>query len=132
MKIFKSVFLFIFSGLFLVSSAVLASSEYSVDGIKIVDQDRQQIAYENMVSQLRKLHGDIYALPYDGEYIRTTIIPEVNSQRAVLAPHYPERNSYGDSADMAYQQLRNWFDTYPAECSAYIDYLIAYIANHSN
>lgn len=96
-------------------------------------QDRAQVAFENMVKQLRDLHGKLYLLPYDDEYIRTTIIPEVNSNRLSLAPHYPDRNaSQGLTSEQIYDQLRIWFETYPSECQAYLDFLRTYIDTHSN
>lgn len=95
-------------------------------------QDRQQVAFENMIKELRNLHGQIFNLPYSADFIRNTIIPEVNAQRLTIAPHYPERSAYGDDGELAHNMLREWFETYPQECTSYIEYLKSFIDSHNN
>ena len=84
-----------------------------------------------MVNQLRSLHNSLYNLPYDSHFIQSNIIPEVNAKRKTIAPHYPERESYGENSEEAYKQLRIWFETYPMEYSNYVVFLKELIASHS-
>lgn len=126
------ILVFALFSLWATASQQIGTRNYLVDGLKIIQQDRQQGAYEKMVSQLKSLHAQVYELPYDYSYIQNTIIPEINAKRLAVAPHYPTRSTTGEDADEIYKQLRFWFDNYPSECAAYIDFLNAYIAAHAN
>lgn len=112
------------------SFGVVLNSLHS-NNAKVFSQDRKEIAFNNMVNELRNLHGELFNLPYDQQYIQSKIIPEVNAKRAEIAPHYPLRQNYGSDSNEAYSQLRIWFETYPAEHANYVAYLKEFIALHS-
>lgn len=119
------------SAAFTLSSSEISNYSRSPLVLKKTLQDRGDLAFNNMVNQLRSLHNSLYNLPYTQEYIQSHILPQVNAQRKIVAPHYPERESYGENSEEAYKQLRIWFETYPMEYSNYVAFLKEFIASHS-
>jgi hypothetical protein len=100
-------------------------------GIDHVQQDRTQIAFDNMMSELSRVHQAIFALPYEYEYIKNTLMPEVVTKRLEIAPHWPDRSLFGDDSELGRQLFKEWFLTYPGESSAYIAFVDQFVKQHA-
>jgi hypothetical protein len=97
-----------------------------------VQQDRTQIAFDNMMSELARVHQAVFALPYEYDYIKNTLMAEVVTKRAELAPHWPDRASFGDDTALGQQLFKEWFLTYPGESTAYIAFVDQFVKQHAN
>lgn len=88
--------------------------------------------YEEMKSSLSTLHHAVFDLPYDYEYIKVTLMGEIEQKRKEIAPHFPDRSQTGSDADLIDEAFRSWYALYPDEAMAYIDYLRSFIRNHKS
>jgi len=70
-------------------------------------------------SKIERAHQGFYRLPYQQEYVRDVIMPAIRSERAAVAPHFPQRVS-GTSSD---ELFKSWIEEYPAEYEAYLQFL---------
>lgn len=98
----------------------------------VIQQQRQDGSFDFMMSELARVHKALYALPYDYEYIRETLMPEVVKMRSQVSPHYPNRSDFGEDQEEAMRQFRNWYETYPGEWKAYVSFVDQYVEQHKN
>lgn len=94
------------------------------------DPDRDEREFQFVLSELGRVHKLLFQLPYEYEYIKSVIMPEIEKQRLLVAPHYPSRNETGDDQNLVMKAFRFWFDNYKQECYDYIQYVDNYINEH--
>lgn len=58
------------------------------------------------------------------------MVVEIQQQRALLAPHYPDTTNLQKNTQEYDQAFNNWFNDYPAELTDYYTYLSNYIRNN--
>ena len=76
---------------------------------------------EFRLNRMHALNQGVYRLDFSKEYIRNTIIPQTHTERAILAPHYPQTDHiFGAQLD---ELLTNWILEYPQEYEDYKSYL---------
>jgi len=102
------------------------------DSFDFIDQDRIEVGFNNMMTELTRVHKAVYSLPFEYDYIKNTLMVEVEAKKLEIAPHFPNRSSYGDNTALGHQLFKEWYLTYPSECSAYIAFLDQFILAHSN
>jgi len=93
-------------------------------------QDRSNGNFNMMMSELSRVHKELYALPYSYDHIKGVFMPEIETQRLVVAPHYPSRQAIGTNQDLATTLFREWWDNYPQESTDYISYVQSFISSH--
>lgn len=102
------------------------------DGATILQQDRTDVGFEQLMYDLQRVHKAVYSLPYSYEHIRAVLMAEIEAQRLTIAPHFPQRTAYGDDQDEGRRLFKEWYINYPQECTAYIQYVDQFILIHSN
>lgn len=90
----------------------------------------QDLSPERKLYYLENTEKKIFELPYDPEYIRLNLIPEIHIKRHELAPHYPKRENLERNSEVIHQAYISWIELYPEEYDAYLNYLEIYIRNH--
>lgn len=75
-----------------------------------------------------KLHADLFKLNEDPDFVINNILPEVYSQRDLIAPNYPVRNS--GSSDKIVVLIDQWITDYPLEHENYKSFLENYIRTY--
>ena len=79
---------------------------------------------------LNHYEGKIIELPFPLDSINNVIIPEINAEKAALAPNFPV---YGQMTDQEKKDaFFNWLNQYPAEFQSYYSYIATYIRTNSN
>ena len=56
---------------------------------------------------------------------------EVENNKAVIAPHFPNRSSYGEDAVLGKAMFKEWYINYPSESAAYIGFADQIIIKYS-
>jgi len=93
-------------------------------------QDRATGNFNSMMSELARVHKELFALPYSYDHIKGVFMPEIETQRLIIAPHYPTRQATGTNQDLATTLFREWWDNYQQESTDYIAYVQSFIASH--
>lgn len=122
------------AGFFLTASICVSATAVipTFHEVDVIQQDRTEIAFDHMMSEIARVHKAVFALPYEYDYIKNTLMSEVATKRLEIAPHWPDRSVYGDDTELAKQLFKEWFLTYPIESSAYIAYVDQFVIEHSN
>lgn len=94
-------------------------------------QDREEYAFNHMMSELARVHKGVFSLPHTYEYIKSNLMPIVEAKRKIIAPHYPSREVTGDDQTLTMEAFREWFRVYPQESTDYIIYVDSFIAENS-
>lgn len=81
---------------------------------------QNEITTHRKVVRLLKAEHDIYNLGFDKNYVETTILPEVEQNKSLLAPHYPELLT--NNPDDKYAALSQWIEEYQNEYEAFATY----------
>lgn len=110
----------------------LRSSSTEIDLPVKVLQDREEIAFNFMMTELARVHKGVFALPYEYNHIKGVFMPEIEAHRLIIAPHYPSRAVVGEDQELAMQKFREWYHDYPNESVLYIQYVDQFISDHSN
>src|SRR3989344_6306100 len=97
------------------------------EGITGVQQDRTEGGFEQLMFDLQRVHKAVFSLPYSYDHIRTVLMAEIEAQRLIIAPHFPQRSSYGEDQDEGRRLFKEWYINYPQECTAYIQYVDQFI-----
>lgn len=109
----------------------LVKAENPLPEKSLQDQDREEYAFNHMMSELARVHKGVFSLPFSYEHIKSTLMPMVEAKRKVIAPNYPSREVTGDDPNLVTESFRVWFKTYPQESKDYITYVDSFIAEHS-
>ncbi len=89
---------------------------------------QEEVPIDRKLNRLNNLENGIYKLPFDKNHIRTVIVPEIEEQRNILAPNYPDvLHKYNEEKN---NLLKNWIENYPSEYEVYVDYLQTYLRSH--
>lgn len=81
----------------------------------------ESASLEHKLKRVHALNQGVYNLDFPKEYIRNTLVPQTQAQRATLAPHYPQTDHiFGAQLDAL---LTNWIIEYPQEYEGYRSYL---------
>ncbi len=102
------------------------NSEQSIDNN---GESNFQIPIERKVQRLLSCEKGIYKLPLDASYIRGTLVPEMEAERLVLAPHYPETNGVFGAAKEAL--ITDWILNYESEYDQFVVYYETLVRSHS-
>lgn len=97
-----------------------------------VKQDRSQKEFEYMMSELQRVHKGLYSLPFSYDYIKENLVPQVETKKKEIAPHFPNRSDYGNDAEKGNQLFKEWFLTYPNEWKVYVAFLDQLILENSS
>gem|GEM_PF-6285299 len=81
---------------------------------------QSEITTHRKVVRLLKAEHDIYNLGFDKNYVETTILPEINQNRTLLAPNYPELLT--NNPDDKYAALTIWVEEHENEFDAFVLY----------
>lgn len=90
----------------------------------------QQRDQNRKIEALHKQEFLVHKLPYSEEYILNTVIVEIQEQRALLAPHYPDTTNLEEGDQQYHLAFQAWMNQYPAELENYYSYLANYIRTH--
>lgn len=101
-----------------------------VSGPETKLQDREEVAFNIMMDELARVHREVFQLSFDYEYVKKTLMPEIEAKRKVIAPHYPSRETTGDDPELVKNAFRAWYKSYPQESKDYIAYVDKFIAEH--
>jgi len=130
--------LFVVSGVFtfqtfaadLREASVSSSKVISIDVEPSINQDRSEIAFNNMMNELARVHREVFALPYDYEYIKGTLMVQIEKKRLEIAPHYPSREVTGTDQSKVMSEFKSWYENYPQEFIDYVNYVEQFIQKH--
>lgn len=90
-----------------------------------VHAQNETASIEHRLKRMHALNQGVYNLDFPKEYIRSTIVPQTQAQRANLAPHYPQTDHiFGAQLDAL---LTNWINEYPQEYEDYRSYLEGFL-----
>jgi len=88
-----------------------------------------QVTHERKVQRLMNCEKDIYHLPHDVSYIRGTLIPEMEAQRLILAPNYPETDGVFGAAKESL--ISDWILNHESEYDQFVVYYETLIRSNS-
>lgn len=91
-------------------------------------QDNIQLTRK--LNRLTNAENNVYRLPYEKAYIRSTILPEVNIKKEELAPNYPDLTGLSSTEVQALQS--QWIINFPEEFDKYTQFLDVYVRSHFN
>ncbi|HET6244784.1 MAG: hypothetical protein H0V01_01190 [Bacteroidetes bacterium] len=74
-----------------------------------------KLSVEEKMDQLQKVHKEIFQLPHDFDYIKSTIMGEFNAYRAIHAPNFPVRENLGNDQKKIDLAFKHWISSYPME-----------------
>jgi len=117
-----------FSGAFATSAEQFGFSA-SKPKTDIYSQTRP-FAIEYVMSELSRVHKAVFDLPFTYDYIKGTLMPEIETKRQIIAPHYPSRQVTGDNQELVYEAFKQWNLEYPQEFVDYIQYVDQFVADH--
>jgi hypothetical protein len=81
-------------------------------------QTRTEATTEAKIKKVEQSHQNVFALPYDDDYKRNTIMAEIVEMRKTVAPHFPSReNPHPQGYKKGFEE---WIEKYPKEYDAYI------------
>ena len=89
-------------------------------------------SFDNMMSNIQRVHRAVFNLPYEYEYIKNTLMPQIEAKRAEIAPHWPGRELYGEDQQKGNALFKSWYEQYPHESTAYIAFVDQFVQEHSN
>jgi hypothetical protein len=95
----------------------------------ITVQDRP-FAFEYVMAELTRVHKAVFQLPFEYEYIKGTLMAEIEAKRKEIAPNYPAREVTGDNQEMVYAHFEKWSAEHPEEFLAYIAYVDQFVKDH--
>lgn len=81
---------------------------------------QSEIPTHKKIVRLLTAEHDIYRLGFNKEYVLENILPDIEHQRSLLAPHYPELLT--NNQDEKYNALENWIVSYQNEYEAFVLY----------
>ena len=74
--------------------------------------------FEDKYRKLEYTHKHVFSLPYDYDFIRNTVMGEVERNRKRVAPHFPRREDVEPGKGKAL--FEEWITNYPQEFEDYI------------
>lgn len=111
-----------------ISLGTLSLTFQPSSGNAIIQLRIMQITVDQKVNKILLAEEGIYKLPYTREEIRFQIIPEIKTERLILAPNYPQtENIFGEDKK---NLIRDWITNFPLEYDSYIMYVEQYIRSH--
>lgn len=128
----KTVYIFLltltFSQAFASSVTRFGFSAATPNG-DIYSQERP-FAIEYVMSELSRVHKEVFDLPFSYEYIKGTLMVEIEAKRKLIAPNYPSREVTGDNQELALEKFKEWYAAHPQEFTDYIQYVEQFVADH--
>lgn len=110
-----------------ISSNILNNSgEYS--NSQFNGQLLDEIPLSRKVRRMISLENGVYRLPFTKEHIREVVLSEINIQREILAPNFPDiRNVFNEEKEAI---LATWIASFPLEYDNFSLYLQTYLRSN--
>ena len=93
-------------------------------------QSREEQAGNYVMSELARVHKEVFSLPYSYDHIKGVFMPEIEANRLVIAPHYPTRNDVSNDQELIKQSFQAWCMNYPLEVTDYIENVEQFVIDH--
>ena len=90
-------------------------------------QSQPAWTFDEMMENLQRVHRMVYKLPYEYDYIKNTLMTQIEAERKKIAPHYPDRKNTGTDHEIINKHFQDWYTNYPDESVAYIKYVEQFV-----
>lgn len=89
-----------------------------------------EISVDQKLKRIKYAVNDFNGLPYESDVFQNDIVPMIETERASLAPHYPDLSQANGVAAQEDQLYIDWINQYPDEHRDYATYLETFIRSH--